>query len=118
MVKAAFILIDFHTQRFKISVERPCYNAHIPFIRYLRSDYPNINTAFCRIAQDGEHFVVRNKIRGRDIDIILGIIYHIHIDKLAHILVIERGVTVGDNIAVVHNVFYSGAVHIILSFIT
>ena len=32
------------------------YNAHIPFIRYLRSDYPNINTAFCRIAQDGEHF--------------------------------------------------------------
>lgn len=30
VVKAAFILIDFHTQRFKIAVERPCYNAHIP----------------------------------------------------------------------------------------
>ena len=97
MVETAlvFIHLDAHSQQ--ILVVRTGYTADIFLIRYLRRYYPDVHSRLCRKVKDCQHLVVGDEIGCGNVYIFLGVVYHVHINKLAHVFGVQRRVAVGDD---------------------
>ena len=97
MVEAALVFVYPHSHCKQILMIGTGDTAYIPLVGYLGSDYAYIYSRLCRKVKHGKHFIVGDKVRCGDVNVVLSIVYHIHVDKFAYVLGVKGRVSVGDN---------------------
>ena len=90
------------------SIVRLCQRIGQLFVRDSRQDDPDIHTALRGILQGCFHFPVQNQIRRHDMDIVGSAVENIHVDRLPHLVLIQRTVGKGNNISFRLLRFYRG----------
>ena len=106
MDEARFILIQTDSCIQQSLIMRFCQGIGKLFVRYARQDDFDINTALGSILKGCFHFPVQNQIRCHDVDIISCMVKNIHINRLAHFILIQRAVGIRNNISFLFRVIF------------
>ena len=88
MDESRFVLVDFYPACKKRCIVRLRQKKNCLFIRNSRRHNAHIHAAFRRIAQAGEHFIVHDKIRSKNIHVIFRFIDDIHVYIFSHRLMV------------------------------
>ena len=109
MDEAGGIFVDPNPLLGQRFIEGPGHAEDHFFVRDAGGDDPDVDTASGSEPQGIYELVVQDEVGGHDIAVVLCLIQDIHIDILADMVLIQRHVGVGDDIAVPGFRIFSGS---------
>ena len=94
MNKSRRVLINFYPALYERCIVGLREQENHLLVRNPRRHNPHVHTVLRRVAERRQHLMVNDQIRCEDIDVILCPVYDIQVNIFAHILMIQRAVTV------------------------